>query len=458
MKSYDVAVIGGGVVGCAIAMELSRLRCSVALVEARSDVCGATSKANSAILHTGFDAPPGSLESQLLTRSYHLFHERAGSLGIPIDRCGGMVVAWSEEQQALLPAIVAKAAKNGRTDLERLDAEEIYRREPRLGPGALAAVRVHGESLICPFTPALAFATTAVRNGVDLVRGFPVASARRAGGSWTLGGPAGSLEAGLVINAAGLHSDEVERLFGKSTFTVRPRKGEFIVFDKPAGRLIGHIILPVPTARTKGVLLARTAFGNLLLGPTAIDIDDKDDVSVSAASLQALLAAGLRILPALSDEDVTCTYAGLRAATEHQDYQIHFYPEDAYITVGGIRSTGLSASLGIAEHIVGKAVESFGLGGGERPDWTPHRAPPITEFAPRACQDEALVRADPDYGRIVCHCERATRGEILAALRSPVPALDLEGVKRRTRATMGRCQGFNCHAPITAMLRDHAKN
>ncbi len=453
-ERYDVAVIGAGVVGCAIAMELSRYEAAITLVEAKSDVGAGTSKASSAILHTGFDAAPGSLEARLLRRSYQLFHERASSLGLPIGRTGAVIVAWNEEQEAALPAILEKAARNGVCDLEEWSSAELYRREPELGPGALRGLFVPGESITCPFTPVLAFAGTAVTNGVTLRRDFPVTSVSDEGGEYLLGGAAGRLRARVVINAAGLYSDEVDRLFGKSRFRVRPRKGEFIVFDKPAGRLIRHIILPVPTARTKGVLLTRTVFGNLLLGPTAIDIDDKEDLAVSAESIRSLMEAGRRILPALAREDVTCTYAGLRAATEHQDYQIHFYPAERYVTVGGIRSTGLSASLGIAEFVVERLAAEFGLGG-KRTVWRPWRAPPITELEPRVCCDEARIRSDPDFGRIVCYCESVSQAEVEQALRSPVPARDLDGLKRRTRVTMGRCQGFNCSARIAALLRSH---
>jgi glycerol-3-phosphate dehydrogenase len=218
------------------------------------------------------------------------------------------------------------------------------------------------------------------------------------------------------------------------------------------GRMIQHILLPVPTARTKGVLLAPTVFGNLLVGPTAIDIDDKCDTSVSRASIEMLLDTGRKMLPALAGEEVTTTYAGLRAATEHQDYQIHFYPGEGYVTVGGIRSTGLSASLGISEYVAGRVTGEFGVPYHLKPGWQPHPAPPITNLAPRVCQDTARIAANPHYGAIVCHCEFVSKGEIEDALRSIVPARDVDGIKRRTRAMMGRCQGFNCAARIEDMV------
>lgn len=455
---FDVAVVGAGVVGCAIAMELSRYTPRVALLEARSDIGAATSKANSAILHTGFDAPPGSLELQLVRAGYRRFHEWSSSLGLPIARCGALVVAWTAEQVSMLSAIVEKAVKNGVNDLRPIGRDELRSIEPHLDTSAINAVMVPGESITCPFSPPLAFATTAVLNGVDLRRDFGLQSVRRTQDGWVLQSSSDELHAGIVVNAAGLGSDTVDRLFGKHTFSIRPRKGEFLVFDKPASRLINRIILPVPTARTKGVLVARTVFGNLLLGPTAIDVPDKNDTSVSSGSLQSLLQAGRRMLPELVHEEVTTTYAGLRAATEYPDYQIGFYPGDALITVGGIRSTGLSASLGISAYVVRGLIDNFGLSPERRPDWRPHRAPPITDLEQRVCEDPGRIHADPDCGRIVCHCEYVSKREILDALGSAIPARDLDGVKRRTRALLGRCQGFNCHAGISALLAAHGHN
>jgi glycerol-3-phosphate dehydrogenase len=297
-----------------------------------------------------------------------------------------------------------------------------------------------------------------VLNGVTLRRNFRVESIDRVPGGIELQSDSKKITAGIVINAAGLWSDEIDRLFGKKTFSIHPRKGEFIVFDKPASRLIHRVILPVPTKRTKGVLVTRTVFGNLLLGPTAIDVEDKGDVSVSAESIHNLLDAGYRMLPDLRNEEVTCTYAGLRAATEHQDYQIHFYPANRYVTAGGIRSTGLSSSLGIAHYVLRSLMTKFDLPADRKNEWTPHRMPPITELNPRVSQDTLKIAANPSYGSIVCHCEQVSKGEILDAFRAPVPARDLDGLKRRTRATLGRCQGFNCYARLVSMIEAHADN
>ena len=256
-----------------------------------------------------------------------------------------------------------------------------------------------------------------------------------------------------MVNAAGLGSDTVDRMFGGDGFTIRPRRGELIVFDKLARTLLRSILLPVPTARTKGVLVAPTVYGNVLLGPTAEDVPDRSETATTAAGLRSLLAAGRRILPGLADEEVTSTYAGLRAATEHSDYQIRVDAGRRYACAGGIRSTGLSASLGIAEHVAGLLGEA-GLALKPRPG--PAASPPVMpyigEAGVRPYQDAAAIAADPAYGQIVCHCERVTRGEIRDALASPVPPADLGGLRRRTRAGNGRCQGFYCGAAVSRLL------
>jgi glycerol-3-phosphate dehydrogenase len=457
LPEYDVAIIGAGVVGCAIAFELSKYAVRTVLLEAKCDIGAGTSKANSAILHTGFDAPPGSLESRLVRRGYQRFHEYSDLLGLPIGRHCALIVAWDQLQADAFPSIIQKAERNGVSDLRMVGYEELHALEPNLAVEALQAVLVPGESITCPFTPAISFATNAVLNGVTLRTNFRLCAVDRMSHATELESNSGRISARIVINAAGLWSDNVDRLFDKNRFSVRPRKGEFLVFDKSASSLIHHIILPVPTKRTKGVLITRTAFGNLLLGPTAIDVDDKGDVAVSAESIRELLHAGYRMLPDLRTEGVTCTYAGLRAATEHQDYQIHFYPSEGYVTVGGIRSTGLSSSLGIAEYVVQALRSEFNMCSSLTSDWKPHRAPPITELDPRVCEDPARLAADPSYGSIVCHCERVSKREVLDALESPIPARDLDGLKRRTRATLGQCQGFNCYARLISMMNTHAK-
>ncbi|HEY9240486.1 MAG TPA: FAD-dependent oxidoreductase, partial [Streptosporangiaceae bacterium] len=261
----------------------------------------------------------------------------------------------------------------------------------------------------------------------------------------------GPLHCRWLINAAGLYSDQIDRMIGGDSFTITPRRGELIVFDKLARPLLSAILLPVPTARTKGVLVAPTVYGNVLLGPTAEDVTDRTDTATTAAGLAGLLDAGQRLLPGLMAEEVTATYAGLRAATEHRDYQIRVDEKLRYACAGGIRSTGLSASLGIAEYLAGQ-LGAAGLKLTARDTAGPPVMPYLGQAGPRPYQDAARIAADPEYGRIVCHCERVTRGEIRDALASPLPPADLDGLRRRTRACNGRCQGFYCAATVSDLL------
>ena len=449
----DVAIVGAGVVGCAIARELCRFDLRVTLLEAGPDVGAGTSKANTALLHTGFDAKPGTLEARLVARGYELLSEYAKRVGIPVESTGALLVAWSEEQAAEFPGILENARANGSADLRVIDTDELYRREPHLGPGAHGAIEVPGEGLVCPFTTPLAYATEAVLSGCELRRSSPVESVSRLeDGGFRLTVPGGELTARRLVNAAGLRSDELDRMLGHDGFTITPRRGELIVFDKLARPLVRHIVLAVPTKVTKGVLIAPTVFGNVMLGPTAEDVERKDDTASTRAGLDHLMAEGGRIMPELVRHEVTAVYAGLRAATEHADYQLTVHAPEGYACVGGIRSTGLSASMAIAEHVREQLGEA-GLRLEPKPADPPEfRMPNIGEAGVRAHQRDDLIGEDADYGRIVCFCERVTSGEIRDALAATVPAVDLDGLRRRTRAHMGRCQGFFCGAELVARL------
>jgi glycerol-3-phosphate dehydrogenase len=449
---YDVAVIGAGVVGAAIARELSRYQLRTVLVEAASDVGAGTSKANTAIWHTGFDSKPGTLEARLLRRSYALLEEFIPQAGVPVERLGALLIAWTEDQRQALPQLFERARQNGVNDVRIVSAEEVYSLEPHVNQGALGGLFVPGESILCPFTLPLALATQAVQNGVALQLNHPVHEIIAGqDGTYTLPGLDGAVRCRYIVNAAGLYSDEIDRLMGHSDFTVTPRRGELIVFDKFARPLVNHVLLPVPTAITKGVLVSPTVYGNVMLGPTAEDLSDKTATSSSAAGLKMLWEKGQAILSALLEEEVTAVYAGLRAATEHSDYQIRLHVEQRYVCVGGIRSTGVSACLGIAEYVA-QLLQDAGLVPVPQPEWKRVRMPYIGEAGVRPYQSEEMIKSNPGYGHIVCHCEHVSLGEIEDALRSVIPAHTLDGLRRRTRVLSGRCQGFNCHATVAGLV------
>jgi glycerol-3-phosphate dehydrogenase len=452
---YDVAIVGAGDVGTAIARELSRFDLRLALVEAGPDVGAGTSKANTAILHTGFDAKAGTLEARLVARGHDLLLGYAEEVGVPLERTGALLIAWSEEQLGRLPAIRENARRCGYDRVSEVSPDELYQREPHLGPGAVGGLEVPDEHIVCPWTPPLAFATQAVLAGAHLRRSERVTGMEPlAAGGWTLATSRGGLTARWVVNAAGLHSDAVHRMSGNDGFTVTPRRGELIVFDKLSRPLVSHVLLPVPTATSKGVLIAPTVFGNVILGPTAVDVERKDDTSSTAEGIDRLRSAGRRIMPDLLAQETTAAYVGLRAATEHGDYQIVVDGGSAYACAGGIRSTGLTSAMAIAEHLRDE-LDAAGLPLRERPAGLPAiRMPNIGEAFPRPYAQPEWVAQDPEYGRIVCFCERVTRGEIRDAAASVIPPADLDGLRRRTRALMGRCQGFFCGANVPALLSE----
>ncbi len=449
---YDIAVIGAGIVGSAIARELAGHRLAVVLIDARADVGDGTSKANTAILHTGFDAQPGTLESALVARGYRLLSDYAARAGIPIEPTGAVLVAWDAEQLDALPGLRDKAEANGYQRCEIIDAATVYRRIPHLGPGALGGLRVPDESITCTWTVNLALAADAVNRGATLLLGRRVEAVDAGAGRTTLHTEGGPVAARWVVNAAGLGADAIDGHFGFARFRVTPRRGELIVYDKLARRLVDTIVLPVPTARGKGVLISPTVYGNVMLGPTAEDLTDRTDTATTADGLTGLLDKGGRLLPRLLDEEVTATYAGLRAAIDRDDYLIEADPAQRYLLVGGIRSTGLTAGMAIAEH----ALEQLRAAGLELepaaalPD--PPRMPNLGEAFGRPYQDAAAIAADPAYGRIVCFCERVTEGELRDACESAIPARTLDGLRRRTRALNGRCQGFFCGAEVRSFL------
>jgi glycerol-3-phosphate dehydrogenase len=443
-ETFDVVVVGGGVVGCAVARELSHHRVHVALVEARNDVGAGISKANTAILHTGFDAVPGSTEARLVARGYELLSAYAPGAGISVEHTGAVLVAWDDEQAANLPNLAKKAAANGYSRAEVIDADAVRALEPHLGGGVMGAMVVPDEHIIDPWAVPLAFAHDALANGCEVITGCSIVGVDVGPECTTLTSADGrTVRTRFVVNAAGLHGDTLHRLFGFDGFTIRPRRGELIVFDKLARPLLRHTLLPVPTAHTKGVLVAPTVFGNVMLGPTADDIDDRAATGSTRVGLDALLAKGRRILPTLLDEEVTAVYAGLRAATEHSDYQLSAKTAARYVCLGGIRSTGLTASMALAEEAVRLLAATDLAPPAKRPDEIVHiHRTPLGEFGHRPYQDG---------GTIVCHCERVTADEIRDACCGPLAASDVDGLRRRTRALAGRCQGFYCSAEICAL-------
>ena len=436
-ETFDVTVIGAGVVGCAVARRLTLEGARVLIVEMAADILDGASKGNSGILHTGFDAPPGSLEQRCIAAGYAEYLEIRQRLNLPLLESGALVLAWTEEEEAKLPALMEQARANGVDDVAPLTRQEILAYEPGLSPRVRAGFAVPREFVIDPWSAPTAYLLQALANGAEVRRGCEVLAGGFDRKTWRLDTTIGPVHSRAVVNCAGLYGDVVDRrLVGDSGFTIRPRKGQFVVFDKAAARLARSIILPVPTAKTKGVVICRTSYGNLLVGPTAEDQASRTDASTDGETLRMLRAKGIEMLPGLAEIPVTATYAGLRPASEHKEYQLSARPEQRYVTVGGIRSTGLSSALGLARE-VHALLTSFSGSYTSPQEIAWPRVGVLTEYGERAW-------VEPGNGGIVCHCELVTRREIEAALDGPLPARSLAGLKRRTRVTMGRCQGFYC--------------
>ena len=441
---FDVAVIGAGVVGCAVARRFTLQGAKVAIIEKASDILDGASKANSAILHTGFDAPQGSLELDCIRAGYREYEDIRGELGLPQEKSGAAVVAWTAEEMDQLEGITAHAHQNGIGDVSIIGQKALRKAEPNLSQNALGAVWVPQESIIDPWSAPYVYLRQALENGAQAFLSCNVTGGAFDGQNWQLETSAGTLRANVVINCAGLYGDHVNKdVLGETSFEIIPRKGQFVVFDKAASALLNSVILPVPTEKTKGIVLFRTVFGNLVVGPTAEDQQSRSDASTDAETLKALRADAVKKVPALADMPITAVYAGLRPASERKEYRIDADTGNNWITVGGIRSTGLSASLGIAQHVYG-LYESMGAVHEPLESPVVPRANTLSEIGKRDWQCEG-------HGEIICHCELVTRREIEAALQGPLAARSLGGLKRQTRVTMGQCQGFYCSARLAEL-------
>ncbi len=447
---FDVAIVGAGVVGCAMARRFTLRGAKVAVIEKATDILDGASKANSAILHTGFDAPANSLELSCIRAGYAEYLDIHAETGLPLDRSGAYVVAWDDDQLAALPGILQQAHENGVRDAVLVDVQTLRAAEPQLGPRARGAIHVPGESLVDPWSAPYAYLQQALDNGAEVFLDSEITGGVFSAGVWTLQSAQGEIRARHVINCAGLYGDLLDQtLLGESAFDILPRKGQFVVYDKAASELVNAIILPVPTTHTKGVVVFRTVFGNLAVGPTAEDQQSRTDTSTDTDTLRGLMAAGCARIPALADMPVTATYAGLRPACAEKGYQIRETPARNWITVGAIRSTGLSGALGIAQHVFDLyAARNPGLESLENPVMP--RVAHLAASGPRDWQE-------PGHGDIVCHCELVSEREIRAALRGPLAARSLAGLKRKTRVTMGRCQGFYCTARLARITDGHFK-
>lgn len=458
--SYDVTIIGAGVVGCALAYRLSQFQLKVLLIDKNFDVGEGASKGNSAIIHTGFDAPVGSLEAQLVTRASRTWPQLAERLKVPFKAVSALLLALNRDQADQLGGLYEKSLKNGVDDVELIDAKLARGLEPNVNRSAHGGLLVHRESIIDPFGVCIAFAEVALVNGVDILLGSTIVEieATGAGMKRVTDHSGRRFATRLIVNVAGLGSRRIVSSYGGQLMELIPRRGQFLVFDKALGSLVQRIILPVPTSVSKGKLIAPTVFGNLIAGPTAEDLpaDAVDCTETTVDGLNEVRRAAIEMCPALETHRPIASYAGLRCHCLEGTYQIRINDGlPGIVTVSGIRSTGLTSSPALADYLVEQLVESCDLKLAENPaaiDSRPERCWPGWWRHPWD-DDQAIARCS-EYAHFVCFCERVSRGEVDDSLNSPLCPQTLDSLKRRTRVLTGRCQGFQCRVPLAEILAD----
>ena len=450
----DIVVIGAGAVGTAIARELAKYHVRVIVVDKRDDVGGDASKSNSSIIVTGFDCPPHSMEAAFCRSERAMIDRVVQELDVPFKVCGALMPAVTEEQMAVLPGILHDAYENEAFDVEYLSGQQILEKEPEINPAVLGGLYIPREAVIDPFLFVVAMAENAAENGVEFRLNAEVKAIVTENGRVTaVETTRGRIETKYVINAAGLFCDAVADMVGeRDGFVVKPRKGQFFILDKNTPVKTSHIIYPIPTPETRGKLLLQTIHGNMLLGPTAEDLEDKEDHSVTAEGLAGIESDCKRLVPNIRVQDAITEYCGLRPNRIPAGFHLGFGSHtEGYYGISGIRSTGVSTCLSIAKYVV-KEFREAGVALEQNFDFKRERKG-IEKFseATEARQAE-LIAADPLYGRIICRCETVTEAEIVQAIRRPVGARTLDAVKRRVRAGTGRCQGGFCGPKVMEIL------
>ncbi len=453
MPKTDVVVIGAGAVGCAVARELSKYHLNVLVVDKNEDIGGDASKSNSAIIHTGYDASPGTLESQLVVAANPMYPELVQQLDIPFKPVGALLPAITDEQYAQLPAIKEKAFKNHVYDVEYLSGKQMLELEPNLNPEAKAGLFIPRESIIDPFIHVLALAENANANGVSFmlstkVTGIDVADGKIRAVQTT----GGDIETTWVVNAAALYCDEIAAMVGKAEYKVVARRGQFFILDKNTSCQVGMIILPIPTKITKGKLMCPTIHGNMLVGPTAEDLESKSDKAITVEGLHSIAEDVRRLVPGVNLRDSITQYSGLRPNRVPEGLHVDVYDDLAgYVNLSGVRSTGLTLSVAMGKYVA-QTMLSRGMNAALKDNFLFERKgiPRFHELGRE--EQDAAIKADPKRGHVVCRCETITEGEIVDAAHGPIPARSMDAVKRRLRAGMGRCQGGFCGPRVLEIL------
>ena len=450
-KETDVVVVGGGIVGTAILRELSKYDLRCLLVEKEPDVAVGTTKANSAVCHAGFDAPTGSWKQKTNVRGNALYHQLQEELDLDIKWTGSLVVATTDEEMQQLQVLLERGKANGVPGLEILSREEVLEKEPNLVT-AKAALWAPTAGVMWPFGCAVAFAQCAEQNGAEVIRNCAVTGFVKEDGAVTVVNTTkGAIRTKLVVNAAGVYAEEIAKLAGDESFTITPRKGEYILFDKTAASsLVYGVIFPCPSEKGKGILVCTTTHGNTFIGPNANEQASREDTSVTPAGMDEIIAGARKLVPNLPLGACITEFAGLRAVPDTGDFILGASGVPGFFNAAGIQSPGLAAAPAIAEVVAEAIGRELYLR--KKASWN-GKLPKKTVFnRMTAAEKQKAIENDRLYGRVICRCETVTEGEIVDAIRQPVGARTVDGVKRRTRAGMGRCQGGFCGPRVTQIL------
>ncbi len=450
---FEVVIIGAGVTGCSIARELSKYSLSVALVEKACDVSFATSKANNGIIHAGYDPKPESWKGRLNSRGNYLYGQTTRELEIPFKRIGSLVVVTKENAEKedglkKLEDIKKRGEANGVPGLEVLDENSLREKEPNITPDAVAALFAPTAGIVCPYGYTIALAENAQANGVKLMLETSVSGVRveneKVNGLET---NKGVIDCSVAVNAAGVFSDEIARMAGVGDFQVLPRRGEYFLLEKNLN-LVNHILFPLPSKMGKGITLTPTVDGNVLLGPTAEDVEDKEDVGTTRDGLDEAISGARKLIPKASKANVVSTFAGLRAVSNTNDFVLGETRVEGFVNAAGIQSPGLGAAPAIGELIAGIIVKKLDAKKKERFEPGRKAIPHVAKLPVE--QANELIKSNPAFGRIVCRCEKVTEGEIVEAVKRGARTLD--GVKLRVRSGMGKCQGGFCSSRVIEIL------
>lgn len=447
---YDVAIIGGGVVGGMIARTLASYKLNICILEKAHDVATGASAANSAIVHAGYDAKEGSLKAKLNVRGSRLMPNVCKELGVKYKNNGSLVIGFNEEDREALEALLVRGNKNGVEGLCILEKDELHTLEPNLSPDVLCALYAPTGAIVCPYELTIASIGNAMDNGADLELDFAVSKIQNLGSHYEISSDKGTVSARYVINAAGVFSDEIAKMVGDDSFTIQPRRGEYVLLDKECGSLVKNTIFRTPGKMGKGILVSPTVDGNLITGPTGVDIEDKLDKSTTAEGLAFVMQQSNENTTGIPFGKSITSFCGLRAVGSAGDFIIN-NPLPRFVNVAGIESPGLSSAPAIAEMVV-ELLDKAGLTLEKNPNFNPIREATHAFREGTIEEKNEMIKKDPAYGHIICRCEGVSEGEILAAIRQNPRPRDLDGVKRRTRAQMGRCQGGFCSPYIVELL------